>query len=70
MSDAKKALRAFAAATLVALGCRDDGTSTAIDRRSYNLGGIGAFAEMVGAAVKQLALSAPLGATLVTGDSA
>lgn len=31
-----------------------------IDQRSYNLGGIGAFAEMVGAGVKKLALSAPL----------
>ncbi len=31
-----------------------------IDQRSYNLGGIGAFAEMVGAGVKRLALSAPL----------
>ena len=33
-----------------------------IDQRSYNLGGIGAFAEMVGADVKKLALSAPLDA--------
>ncbi len=31
-----------------------------LDQRSYNLGGIGAFAEMVGADVKKLALSAPL----------
>ena len=31
-----------------------------IDRRSYILGGIGAFAEMVGAGVKKLALSAPM----------
>jgi hypothetical protein len=31
-----------------------------IDERSYNLGGIGAFAEVVGAGVKKLALSAPL----------
>lgn len=31
-----------------------------IDPPSYNLGGIGAFAEMVGAGVKKLALSAPL----------
>ena len=31
-----------------------------IDQRSYILGGIGAFAEMVGADVKKLALSAPL----------
>ena len=31
-----------------------------IDQRSYRLGGIGAFAEMVGAGVKRLALSAPM----------
>jgi hypothetical protein len=31
-----------------------------IDQRSYNLGGIGAFAEMVAAGVKRLALSAPM----------
>ncbi|MFC1660767.1 hypothetical protein ACFL3S_04760 [Gemmatimonadota bacterium] len=31
-----------------------------IDQRSYTLGGIGAFAEMVNAGVKKLALSAPL----------
>ena len=31
-----------------------------IDVRSYRLGGIGAFAEMVGAGVKKLALSAPM----------
>ena len=31
-----------------------------IDRRSYDLGAIGAFAEMVDAGVKRLALSAPL----------
>ncbi len=31
-----------------------------IDQRSYRLGSIGAFAEMVGAGVNQLALSAPL----------
>ncbi len=34
--------------------------SPGIDERSYNLGGIGAFAEVVGAGVKRLALSAPL----------
>ncbi len=31
-----------------------------LDRRSYTLGGIGSFAEMVDAGVKRLALSAPL----------
>ncbi len=33
-----------------------------LDRRSYALGGIGSFAEMVDAGVKRLALSAPLSA--------
>jgi hypothetical protein len=47
------------------LGCGSGAQSDAasewsIDQRSYNLGGIGAFAEMVGAGVKKLALSAPL----------
>ena len=47
------------------LGCgsgeqEQDTSSWSIDQRSYTLGGIGAFAEMVGAGVKQLALSAPL----------
>ena len=37
--------------------------STQIDQRSYRLGSIGAFAEMVDAGVKRLALSAPLTAT-------
>lgn len=37
-----------------------DDTGWTIDQRSYNLGGIGAFAEMVAADVKRLALSAPL----------
>jgi hypothetical protein len=38
----------------------DQQTSSAIDKRSYNLGAIGAFAEMVAADVKKLGLSAPL----------
>lgn len=38
----------------------DSATVVAIDQRSYRLGGIGAFAEMVGAGVKRLALSAPM----------
>ena len=47
------------------VGCGGGDTTQAdsewtIDQRSYNLGGIGAFAEMVGADVKKLALSAPL----------
>jgi hypothetical protein len=35
-------------------------TGSSIDQRSYNLGAIGAFAEMVAAGVKKLGLSAPL----------
>ena len=49
----------------VLVGCGDgsqihDESDWSIDQRSYNLGGIGAFAEMVGAGVKKLALSSPL----------
>lgn len=39
----------------------------AIDVRSYRLGGMGAFAEMVGAGVKDLALSSPMTAMEVDG---
>jgi hypothetical protein len=35
-------------------------STESIDQRSYRLGGIGAFAEMVGAGVKKLALSAAM----------
>lgn len=35
-------------------------TETSIDSRSYNLGGIGAFAEVVDIGIKKLVLSAPL----------
>jgi hypothetical protein len=58
---------------LIALGCQSDSgspseqeqdqgqnTEASIDQRSYRLGSIGAFAEMVGAGVKSLALSAPM----------
>ncbi|MFC1782128.1 hypothetical protein ACFL02_00915 [Planctomycetota bacterium] len=38
----------------------ETGAKAAIDSRSYNLGVIGAFAEIVGAGVKKLALSAAL----------
>ncbi len=38
----------------------DQQTGSTIDQRSYNLGAIGAFAEMVAADVKKLGLSAPL----------
>jgi hypothetical protein len=49
----------------VIAGCADSGQANgeaewSIDQRSYILGGIGAFAEMVGAGVKKLALSSPL----------
>ena len=49
----------------VLLSCQNrdvsDTSSTAsINQRSYRLGGIGAFAEMVGAGVKKLALSAAM----------
>jgi hypothetical protein len=36
------------------------GSTASVDQRSYRLGGIGAFAEMVGAGVKKLALSAAM----------
>lgn len=39
----------------------------AIDQRSYDLGGIGAFAEVVGAGVKKLALSAPMAPSQMDG---
>jgi hypothetical protein len=38
----------------------DQQSGSTIDQRSYNLGAIGAFAEMVAADVKKLGLSAPL----------
>ena len=36
------------------------GESDGIDKRSYRLGGIGAFSEVVGGGVKKLALSSPM----------
>ena len=36
------------------------GETDGIDKRSYRLGGIGAFSEVVGAGVKKLALSSPM----------
>ena len=43
------------------MGCKSQGNpELVIDQRSYNLGGVGAFGEMVGAGVKKLALSAAL----------
>jgi len=43
------------------MGCNSQGNAAlGIDQRSYNLGGIGAFGEMVDAGVKKLALSAAL----------
>lgn len=54
------------AAIFLLLGCgggdsgSDDAGGRSIDQRSYRLGSIGAFAEMVDAGVKKLALSAPM----------
>jgi len=54
------------AAIFLPLGCgggesvSDDAGGPSIDQRSYRLGSIGAFAEMVDAGVKKLALSAPM----------
>jgi hypothetical protein len=48
---------------LLGAGCAgpdENGRAQSIDQRSYRLGSIGAFAEMVGAGVKKLALSAPM----------
>lgn len=59
-SAANKMLFALAIAAFVVSGCGERESSSEIDRRSYALGGIGAFAEMVAAGVKQLALSSPL----------
>ena len=44
------------------LSCQEPSSTAtdSIDQRSYRLGGIGAFAEMVGAGVKKLALSAAM----------
>ena len=43
------------------MGCNSQGNAALdIDQRSYNLGGIGAFGEMVDSGVKKLALSAAL----------
>ena len=56
----------LAAAIFLLLGCgggdsvSDDAGGQSIDQRSYRLGSIGAFAEMVDAGVKNLALSAPM----------
>lgn len=57
---------ATAAVLSQAVGCgsaqdtTEEATPAAIDQRSYTLGAIAAFAEMVAAGVKQLALSTPL----------
>ncbi len=42
------------------VGAAEEANPTKIDQRSYRLGSIGAFAEMVAADVKELALSAPM----------
>ncbi len=53
----------LAVCVLATMGCGSPGGADmewSMDQRSYNLGAVGAFAEMVGAGVKELALSAPL----------
>ncbi len=64
MSNNRNKLLALVVLGLL-LGCGDspqlhEESEWTIDQRSYTLGGIGAFAEMVGAGVKRLALSSPL----------
>ncbi len=52
-----------AVGVLATMGCGNPGGDDmewSMDQRSYNLGAVGAFAEMVGAGVKELALSSPL----------
>jgi hypothetical protein len=39
---------------------QDNSTAIKIDKRSYQLGGIGAFSEMVGVGLKKLALGSPV----------
>ena len=68
MSKALKVMLILVMVTVSSTGCfsvsgisvKKVVSSTEINQRSYNLGGIGAFAEVVGAGVKELALSAPL----------
>jgi hypothetical protein len=71
MRNRKLAALAITVPLVTGCGGRGDQASTelqtpqgtqesSIDQRSYRLGSIGAFAEMVRAGVKQLALSAPL----------
>lgn len=53
-------MRTFDLLFLASFAAPAAGQTPGIDRRSYDLGGIGAFAEVVGAGVKKLALSAPM----------
>ena len=56
----KKYLLPFSFFVLLAYGCSDAGNNGAsVDQRSYRLGIIGAFGEIVNAGVKKLALSEP-----------
>ena len=64
MKHLKSVLLTLVAASIVT-GCgggaaHHEDSEWTIDQRSYSLGGIGAFAEMVGAGVKKLALSGAL----------
>lgn len=49
----------FAGLTVI-YGCNTQSTDKLVDQRSYNLGGIGGFGELVNSGVKKLALSAAL----------
>jgi hypothetical protein len=55
-----KLFRIAAAAWVLSLATACGSPEWVLDQRSYRLGSIGAFAEMVDAGVKKLALSAPL----------
>jgi len=57
----RRAVTALICMTGLGSGCSSTNDEAwELDQRSYALGGIGSFAEMVGAGVKRLALSAPL----------
>ena len=55
-----RVLSMFVVITIMGCGNSQGNATLDIDQRSYNLGGIGAFGEMVNVGVKKLALSAAL----------
>jgi len=55
-----RVLSMFVVITIMGCGNSQGNATLDIDKRSYNLGGIGAFGEMVNVGVKKLALSAAL----------